>query len=82
MKQGDAIHFVNEAFKHAKAIGATNEGVDLLTASQIQGVPTAGTEAAIQPITFPNNTIPLETMNSSFQKLICLLITEIWIMGS
>lgn len=36
--QGDAIHFVNEAFKHCKAIGALNEGVSLLRASDIRGV--------------------------------------------
>lgn len=44
LKQGDALHFINEAFKHVKAIGATNEGVDLLAASQIQGVAIAGNE--------------------------------------
>ncbi|WP_026478489.1 catalase [Alkaliphilus transvaalensis] len=38
MMQGDTIHFVNEAFKHAKAIGGTNEGVDLLASSALQGV--------------------------------------------
>ncbi|MEG6522910.1 catalase [Desulfotomaculum sp. 1211_IL3151] len=48
LKQGDALHFINEAFKHAKAIGATNEGVDLLSASQIQGVPTAGADTSAQ----------------------------------
>jgi len=32
---GDALHFVNEAFKHCKAIGATGEGVDLLLASSL-----------------------------------------------
>ena len=37
-KQGDAIHFVNEAFKHCKAIAATGEGVDLLVASDIPGI--------------------------------------------
>ncbi len=42
--QGDAIHFVNEAFKHCKSIGATNEGVDLLNASQIQGITIPGME--------------------------------------
>jgi catalase len=36
--QGDALHFVNEAFKHCKPIGATSEGVDLLSASNISGV--------------------------------------------
>lgn len=50
LKQGDAIHFVNEAFKHAKAIGATNEGVDLLSASQIQGATTTGPETQAQLI--------------------------------
>ncbi len=40
--QGDALHFVNEAFKHAKALGASNEGVDLLLASEIQGIEMAG----------------------------------------
>ncbi len=34
--QGDSIHFINEAFKHAKAIGASNEGVELLSAASIQ----------------------------------------------
>lgn len=36
--QGDSLHFVNEAFAHAKTIGAVNEGVELLANSQIQGV--------------------------------------------
>nr|WP_309119102.1 catalase [Paenibacillus sp.] len=39
---GDALHFVNEAFKHAKTVGASNEGVDLLAASQIVGTTLAG----------------------------------------
>ncbi len=33
--QGDAVHFVNEAFKHCKAIAASSEGLDLLMASDI-----------------------------------------------
>ena len=32
-KVGKAIHFINEAYMHCKAIGATGEGVDLLGAS-------------------------------------------------
>lgn len=32
---GDAIHFIQEAFKHAKPIGATGEGVDLLRAANL-----------------------------------------------
>lgn len=38
LNQGDTLHFVNEAFKHAKTIGAANEGADLLKASQIKGI--------------------------------------------
>jgi catalase len=35
---GEAIHFVNEAFRHAKPIAATGEGMELLRASNIQGI--------------------------------------------
>lgn len=48
LMQGDSLHFVNEAFVHAKAIGATNEGVDLLSASQMQGVSLAAPDSQAQ----------------------------------
>ncbi len=35
---GDAIHFIDEAFRHCKAIAATGEGVELLKESSIQGI--------------------------------------------
>lgn len=34
-KNGDAIHFLNEAYKHCKPIAADNEGVEVLQASSI-----------------------------------------------
>ncbi|WMJ75183.1 catalase [Cytophagaceae bacterium ABcell3] len=37
-KQGDALHFINEAFKHCKPIAASSEGVELLAESDIKGV--------------------------------------------
>jgi catalase len=37
-KQGDVIHFINEAYKHCKPIGATAEAVELLEFSSIRGV--------------------------------------------
>jgi catalase len=40
---GDAVHFVDEAFKHCKAIAATGEGVDVLLASHIAPPSTNGT---------------------------------------
>ncbi|GAB6059085.1 catalase [Desulfonatronum parangueonense] len=33
--QGDAVNFINEAYRHCKAIGATGEGLDLLMESDI-----------------------------------------------
>jgi len=49
---GDAIHFINEAFKHCKAIAATGEGVDLLRASHITPPGSDGkvTDAALQAL--------------------------------
>lgn len=43
--QGDAIHFINEAFRHCKPIGATGEGAELLTESSIKGVKIAGKDS-------------------------------------
>jgi catalase len=43
---GDALHFLNEAFKHCKPVAASSEGVDLLMATEIVGVELA--QAATQ----------------------------------
>jgi len=37
LKEADAVHFINEAYKHCKAIAATGEGADLLRASHAGG---------------------------------------------
>ncbi len=39
---GDAVHFINEAFRHCKAVAAAGEGVDLLLASSITDPGTPG----------------------------------------
>ncbi len=39
MNQGDTLHFLNEAYKHSKAIGAVCQGVDVLASTQIKGMP-------------------------------------------
>ena len=44
---GDAVHFVNEAFRHCKPIGATGEGADLLRAAQLKGVSLAQSGAGV-----------------------------------
>ncbi|SCY81631.1 catalase [Alkaliphilus peptidifermentans] len=75
MLQGDALHFINEAFKHAKTIGATNEGVDLLLNSAIQGVAMAGTDTQDQLITEMGvvtirNVTDINTFSQEFINLI------------
>jgi catalase len=37
-RSGDAVHFINEAFRHSKPIGAIGEGVELILDSNISGV--------------------------------------------
>ena len=37
-EEGESLHFINEAFKHGKAIGAVGEGIELLEASSIRGL--------------------------------------------
>ena len=36
--QGDAVHFVSEAFKHCKPIAASGEGVDLLLQAELKNI--------------------------------------------
>ncbi|HLH62791.1 MAG TPA: catalase [Ktedonobacteraceae bacterium] len=42
LRPGRARHFVAEAFKHGKPIGAVGEGVELLVRSDLPGLPSAG----------------------------------------
>lgn len=37
LKEADAVRFINEAYRHCKAVAATGEGVDLLRASHASG---------------------------------------------
>jgi catalase len=38
MQKGDAVHFINEAFKHCKPIGASGEGIALLEKAHFEGI--------------------------------------------
>ena len=50
LQHGDALHFVTEAFKHAKAVAASNEGVDLFGKSGILGVKLAPPDSTAEVI--------------------------------
>lgn len=43
--QGDAIHFINEAFKHCKPLGATGEGIELFKAANLPDIKLAGSRS-------------------------------------
>jgi catalase len=46
-KDGDARHFIQEAYRHCKSLGATKEGVELLRACGIDpAAPGVVTQAA------------------------------------
>jgi len=45
---GDAIHFINEAFKHCKAIGAIYDGIGLLQASSLEGITLADPKGQVK----------------------------------
>jgi catalase len=47
---GDALHWINETFKHCKPIAAVNEGVLLLRASNITGVNLVGSASKSQVV--------------------------------
>ncbi len=47
-EQGDALHFVTEAFKHGKPIGATGEAVELLRLARLKGVRFAGSAEVVE----------------------------------
>lgn len=47
---GDSLHFVNEAFKHCKAIGASGAAVDFLNTCQITGVKISTDHKTSKPV--------------------------------
>lgn len=49
-EQGDALHFINEAFKHCKPIAALSEGIELLRESSIRDVSLASPETGGQVV--------------------------------
>ena len=48
LKLGDAVHFVSEAFKHGKPVGATGEAVELLRRAALPGIRLAGSGEVVE----------------------------------
>lgn len=49
-EEAKALHFIKEAYTHAKTIGASNEGVELIADAQIYGIAIASIESSSSPI--------------------------------
>jgi catalase len=50
LTHGDALHFLSEAFKHGKTIGATGHAVELLRAAQLHGVGLADSAQVVESL--------------------------------
>jgi catalase len=50
-KDDDALHFVRDSYRHAKAIAASNEGIALLEAARLPGVGLASGKRSEKPST-------------------------------
>jgi len=46
--QGDAVHFINEAFKHCKPIAASGEGVELLMQAELRNIDLSKAKSQLQ----------------------------------
>jgi catalase len=66
--QGDAIHFVNEAFRHCKPLGATGAGVELLKAANLPDVQFAGQESADKVISDKGVVTAMKGDSGSFNE--------------
>jgi catalase len=49
-KQGEAVHFANEVFKHGKTIGASGEAVELLRMAKLEGVQLAESAEVVESL--------------------------------
>jgi catalase len=70
--QGDALRFLNEAFKHCKAVGAIREGVDLLNRTEMIDVELAAQSKTVTDlgVVSSRNGKGLADFNQKFIKAI------------
>jgi catalase len=64
--QGDAIHFVNEAFRHCKPLGATGEGIQLFKVANLPEIKFTGQESTDKAISNKGVVTSMRGDSSSF----------------
>lgn len=70
-QNGNAVHFINEAFKHCKPLAASNEGVDLLAHADLNGIELAGNRNNL------TNSLGVVTLRGSVKELIPAFVQAI-----
>jgi len=75
IKEGDARHFVSEAFKHAKAIGAVGAGIELLRHTILPTIPAShpqsdGGVISMHGVVMTQNSSNLQALTNQFVEAI------------
>ncbi|MEJ7608885.1 MAG: DJ-1/PfpI family protein [Bryobacteraceae bacterium] len=68
VEQGEAIHFVREAFKHMKAIGATGDGAKLIQRAELKGVSAGGNQPPVSTLGVVLSSSPQEFVTAMGQR--------------
>jgi catalase len=73
--QGDAIHFINEAFKHCKPLGAIDEGIEIFKAANLPDIKFAGNKSKNGKVVSDKGVVTaslegMEAFNESFIEAI------------
>jgi catalase len=74
--QGDAVHFVSEAFKHCKPLGATGEGIELLKAANLPDLKYSGQESADKVISDKGVVTSMKSDSGSFNDSFIVAIAK------
>ena len=74
--QGDAIHFVNETFRHCKPLGATGEGIELFKVANLPDIKFAGRESTDKVVSDKGVVTVMKGDSSSFNDSFIVAIAK------
>ena len=74
--QGDAIHFVNETFRHCKPLGATGEGIELFKVANLPDIKFAGQESTDKVVSDKGVVTVMKGDSSSFNDSFIVAIAK------
>ncbi|MHB8102685.1 MAG: catalase [Methanosarcina sp.] len=74
--QGDAIHFVNETFRHCKPLGATGEGIELFKVANLPDIKFAGQKSTDKVVSDKGVVTVMKGDSSSFNDSFIVAIAK------